>query len=88
MEPQQEQQTDDVQSEGELAEYRFYVSSNGGYPVLTCRGGAEMKEALQNVLTMWPDDEVFVRRVDETVIAHATPIKGKDAWAVNWIESE
>lgn len=58
-----------IESVESLSEFRIYVSSVGGVPVVKdIKGEVELKKELDRVIDEYPHARIFVREVNESVI--------------------
>jgi hypothetical protein len=68
------QTNEEVNSEEELPEYRIYVESNAGTPIVAGLHGQEaMEAALELAMQQYPDEALYVREVTEQVVIVARP---------------
>lgn len=71
-----EETNQDIESLGSLPEFRIYISSQGGEPVARdIKGEVALREALDRVTAEYPQDLIYVREVNESVILMLGPGK-------------
>jgi hypothetical protein len=65
---------EEVEWEDELPEYRLYVDSMGGEPVVRdIKGKAALEAAISTTRLQYPQDRIYAREVLETVVMVIAP---------------